>query len=62
LETLVNAVSKRAPPSRMPSAAEPIAGRSVVVDGEVCGYHLGLPVEDPDARPSRNTLGAIVKT
>jgi hypothetical protein len=32
------------------SAAEAIAGRGAVVDGEVCGYYLGLPVEGPDAR------------
>jgi hypothetical protein len=42
----------------MPSAAEAIAGRGVVVDGEVCGYHLGLPIEDPDARPFQEHAGS----
>jgi hypothetical protein len=43
---------------RFPSAAEAIAGRDVVVDGQVCRVHLGLPVEDPDSRFLQERAGS----
>jgi hypothetical protein len=42
---------------RFPSAAEGIAGRDVVVDGEACRVHLGLPVKDPDSRSLQERAG-----